>query len=99
VRRPIECQQENTMSSYQTDTVIGPAAYASYFINGDASGLSDEERAQADAWAAFECGSAGNIVDCSEPYYSNGRYAWRFTPYNGGEVCDYAILYRVPDQE
>lgn len=88
------------MSAWQTDTVAGPAAWASYFINGDASSLTSEEIAQADAWRALACGDDGDIVSCDgEPYFSKSTIAWRTTPYRAGDVVDYAILYRVKDPE
>ena len=37
---------------YTTRHATAPSAWASYFINGDASGLEDEEQAQADAFLA-----------------------------------------------
>ena len=45
---------------------IGAACWASYLINGDASGLSEEERALADAWCERELGPNAAIVDCSD---------------------------------
>jgi hypothetical protein len=35
--------------------ITGPAHCASYLVNSDSSGLSPEERAQADAWLRREC--------------------------------------------
>jgi len=85
------------MSSYHTDTVTGPAEWSNYLINGDKSGLTPEEVRWADEWAALECGD-GDIVSCDgEPYFSRSTFAWRTTPYTGGDVVDYQILYRVPD--
>ena len=62
--------------------VTGPAHWASYFINGDASSFNysntpsnpdagDKERAQADAFLKWACGTDdpkthGEIVDCGE---------------------------------
>ena len=50
---------------------IGAACWASYLINGDASGLSDDERQLADAWCERELGPDDAIVDCGEPYFTN----------------------------
>jgi hypothetical protein len=68
---------------------IGPAAWASYFINGDASGLEDDEIVQADAWADD---LPGFIVSCEgEAYFSSSRDAWYTTPYKAGDVIEYTI--------
>lgn len=56
----------------------GAACWASYFINGDASGLSDEERALTDAWWDRELGPNSAIVDCGEPYFT-----WHYDLYTG----------------
>ena len=72
-----------------------PAAWASYLINGDASGLTWAEQSSANAWAlqATE-GHRWHIVDCGEPWFT-----WSFRlyggDYQGGEVCDYTML-RTP---
>jgi hypothetical protein len=72
------------------DKVTGPACWASYFINGDASGLTDEEVAQADAWLHRE--EVINVVDCGEPHFS-----WSMCFYapemncTGGDVVEYTV--------
>ena len=68
-----------------------PAYWASYLVNGDASGLLDEcpvnpdqsEQETINQWLESE----GNpdFFDCGEPYFS-----WRNEATNlGGDVCDY----------
>jgi hypothetical protein len=42
---------------------VGYSAWASYLINGDASGISEDERKAADAFRAY---LDADIVDCSE---------------------------------
>ena len=71
---------------------IGAACWASYLINGDASGLSGDERALADAWCDRELGPNAAIVDCSEPYYSNHYDLHTGDKYRGGEVVNYRVL-------
>lgn len=67
----------------------GPAHWACYFINGDASGLEDDEIAWADAWADD---LPGFIVSCGEEaYYSSNPDAWYTTPFKSGDVLDYTI--------
>ena len=64
-----------------------PAYWASYLINGDASGLESGERATIDAWLAREGGP--NIVDCGDSYFSRHNESG-----NGmaGDVCEYTAL-------
>lgn len=65
----------------------GPSAWASYLINGDASGLRDDaEIVQADEWVAW-CG--GRVVDCEGgefgvAYLNGGQ---RFV----GDICMYTF--------
>jgi hypothetical protein len=56
----------------------GAACWASYLINGDASGLTDEERKQADAWCERELGPSDAIVDCGEAWFT-----WSYRLYTG----------------
>jgi len=71
---------------------IGAACWASYLINGDASGLSDEERARADAWCERELGPNAAIVDCGEPYFTWHYDLHTGAPYRGGDVVDYRVV-------
>jgi hypothetical protein len=70
----------------------GAAHWASYFINGDASGLSDDERKQADAWFERELGPNDAIVDCGEAYFTWHYDLYTGTGYRGGDVVDYRVL-------
>ena len=79
---------------------IYTATGASYLVNGDASGLSDEERSLADAWCERELGPNDAIVDCSEPYFTRFYRLYTHEPYCGGDVSgplagdvvDYRVL-------
>ena len=71
---------------------IGAACWASYLINGDASGLTDEERKLADAWCDRELGPDDAIVDCGEPYFTNHYALYTGAAYRGGDVVDYRVL-------
>lgn len=51
------------MAKFDTVTGTAPSYWASYFINGDASGLEDSEIEQADCFAKW---LGGDIVDCSD---------------------------------
>ena len=46
----------------EIETGTAPSYWASYFINGDSSGMDDDDIAQADAFAEW---LGGNIVDCT----------------------------------
>ena len=70
----------------------GAACWASYLINGDASGLSDEERELADAWFARELGPNDAIVDCGEPYFTWSYRLHTGAPFSGGDVVDYRVI-------
>ena len=80
-----------TRNPYTYDTIPGPAAYASYYINGDASGLEAEEVRAADEW--LEVHDVFDVIDCSdEAYFSSSTFAWGHTPYRAGDVLDYTIM-------
>lgn len=73
----------------KTITYTLPAYWASYLINGDASGLDDGEQAVIDAWLAKE--GYPNIVSCGDESY--------FSRYNdagtlAGDVMEYTALVR-----
>jgi hypothetical protein len=70
----------------------GAACWASYLINGDASGLNDNERSLADAWCERELGPNDAIVDCGEPYFTSHYDLYTGAPYRGGDVVDYRVL-------
>lgn len=74
----------------------GASHWASYFINGDASGLTSEEKAQADAWLAQQA-----------PWYpvadieDSDRFTWFYElhtgiPCAGGNVTDYIMHMVTP---
>ena len=46
-----------------------PSAWASYLVNGDASGLEEYEKAEADAFLAKE--GLRECCDCSESFFSH----------------------------
>ncbi len=43
------------MPELETWTATAPSAWASYLINGDATGIGDAEQAECDAWIAGYC--------------------------------------------
>lgn len=67
-----------------------PAAWASYFVNGDASGITDTERAQADAWLAREKVRVIDVAEGAEAYFS--RSVQWYAPevdYSAGDLLEY----------
>lgn len=69
-----------------TETFILPAYWASYLINGDASGISDEDKAECDAFLKRNPG--GSCVDVGEQYFSHRNDATTL----GGDVAEYTFL-------
>ena len=68
-------------------TYTAPAYWASYLINGDASGMDDDEAAQCDAW--IDSLGYGAPVDCSD----EGEFAHSNDATDlGGAVCTYTFL-------
>lgn len=73
-------------------TATGAAAWASYLVNGDSSGLDAREIRLADAWAAREFPGA-HIVSCSD----EARFTWHYGLHTGddcagGDVLEYTAL-------
>ena len=76
------------------ERIHGAAYWASYLINGDASGLDPDEKEAADNWAARELGDDGECVDCGEPFFSWSYGLHTHTAVRGGELVEYTILRR-----
>jgi hypothetical protein len=77
-----------------TYTIQGAAAWASYLINGDASGLNESDIAECDKWLNKELADNEEIIDCGEPYFS-----WAFgfhtgSKYSGGDLVEYTVFER-----
>lgn len=86
-------------------TVTGPAYWASYLINGDASGLQEGEQAKVDAWLDRE--QIHSVVsDKTDPETGESeeaRFTWSMDIYapeldcRGGDVLDYICVMREPE--
>lgn len=80
----------------ETTTATGLAYWASYLINGDAPGLSDDDRAEADAWLASvqptEPGRHAAIVSCGDES-SLGRFFAPGLPSHGklADLLEYVL--------
>jgi hypothetical protein len=76
--------------------ITGAAYWASYIINGDASGLAPREKALCHAWMRRELCPEESIVDCGE----ESHFSWFYGLYtgddscSGGDVLEYTVLRR-----
>ena len=76
-------------------TITAPAYWASYFINSDASGLTDEEHAQADRWLEREGVRIVGVADNEDGEPMDPYFTWSYSLYapesgaQGGDVLDY----------
>lgn len=70
-------------------TATAPDAWASYLMNGDASGIDDTDKAQADAWIERE--GLGLPVSCDD-----AGFMWRHDAFTecplGAECQEYLFL-------
>jgi len=74
----------------QTETYTLPAHWASYLINGDASGLEDSEQEQVDAWRDYHP-ELSACVDCTqEPEFRHSNDA----DFLGGDTLKYTFILR-----
>ena len=79
----------------EQSTVTLPSYWACALINGDASGLEDDEAARCDAAAAALAADGWEIVDTVE---DSERFTWSYDLYDpdagvrGGDVMDYVVL-------
>jgi hypothetical protein len=76
----------------QTFTTPGPAFLASALINGDASGLSDEDMAELDWFTSYIEGA--DVVDCGEPYFSKSFGLFSTGRYSAGNLVEYTCIRR-----
>lgn len=60
------------------ESYTAPSAWASYFINGDASGIDDDEQALADKW--IEWVGSGAPVDCEDAGFIHYHDAYNVMP-------------------
>lgn len=80
----------NSATSLVPVGYTAPSYWASYFINGDNSGMEDEEIKAADAF--IESIGLGGPVDAKdEEEYSSRHDAWAYWPYSGS-TATYVFL-------
>lgn len=74
-----------------TVTYTAPSSWASYFINGDASGLEDDEQKAADAFLAWV--DQGSPVDCEDAGFIHRPDSFHVYPF-AGDCQTYTFLER-----
>ena len=73
----------------KTLTATAPEHWASYLVNGDDSGLSPEDKAQADKFAAW---LGGGIVKCKDAGFMHTHDAQRICGTLAATCCEYIAL-------
>jgi hypothetical protein len=74
------------------ERINGSPYWASYFINGDSSGLDEEEKTLADAWLKF------NAVIEVLGVADEAHFTWHYPTHvpgakvQGGEVIEYQVI-------
>lgn len=66
-----------------------PSHWASYLVNGDASGLSDGERKQCEKTVARHGRTVGQCASCGDEYFARDSDA----DLGAGMVCPFFFLY------
>lgn len=69
-----------------------PAYWASYLINGDASGLEQGEQEQIDAWVEKQRQALNTSLFSCAGCIDEGFSPWNDATTLGGDVCDYTFL-------
>ena len=66
----------------QVTTITAPSRWASYLVNGDASGMEDDERKLCDIWLGVQLFDGWRIVSCDGEEYCSRAYPLTF-----GDPC------------
>ena len=77
------------MSDLEVVSYTLPIYWASYLINGDASGLEDDEQAEIDAWLESE-GNPSFVTVSEDYWFAHSNDASSL----GGDVAEYSALVR-----
>lgn len=90
-----EADDEDTERLHKSELVnlTAPSHWASYLINGDASGLEDDEQAQCDAW--IESVGLGAPVSCEDAGFIHHHDAYNVMPL--GADCQTYTFYPSGD--
>lgn len=95
IRDFINIINESVSPGIKSDIVTGPAYWASYLVNNDSSGLSEDEKKSADKWREKLKPWVVVSTDGDE-YYSNRYDLHSGTDVRGGDVIDY-VVHKVPE--
>lgn len=77
------------MAKFETVTATAPSYWASYFINGDSSGMEESEIAQANAFAEW---LGGSIVSCEDAGWMRTNDAARVCGTGAADCQTYTAL-------
>ena len=78
----------------KTTTVTAPSIWASYLVNGDSSGITEQDKVDADRY--LDGVDIVDVVrdddgDCMDPYFT-WHYELHGGNYEGGDVLDYVAI-------
>lgn len=89
----------------EVETCIGPAQWASYLVNGDASGFDyyntptdnagDRDQAACDAWVEYLARDGWYVVSAEGESYFDDRYIFGVGLF-AGDVIEYTLHRRAP---
>ena len=79
------------MPHFESDSIDAPAYWASYLINGDASGMEDAEQAECDHWFA-SLGDGWDVVGCDEESHFGRFYFAVEGRWLGSDLLSYQLL-------
>ena len=74
----------------KTTILTLPSYWASYLVNGDASGLTADERKQCDMTVARYGRNVGQCASCGDEYFARNSDA----NLGAGNVCEFLFLHR-----
>ena len=74
------------------ERIMGAPAWASYFINGDDSGLDNSERELADNWLKFN--AVLEVLDVADEPHFTWHYPTHVpgSRFQGGEIVEYQVV-------
>jgi hypothetical protein len=81
---------DDAVACLDCEAYTAPSAWASYLINGDESGIDDDEMNAADAW--LDSIDLGSPVDASDAGFIRHHDAYEFMPL--GSDCQLYTFYR-----